>query len=304
MPTKRELRETEDTVQLDLDEIKKAEDSIDIPDFANKYYDERPYSKNIKPQKPDEEDAPDDRKPLIVGIVIFAVFLIISFSVIGCRKAKNAKQDKPEATPAVSEVETAEPTHEPTLDYFYTQQANTAIISKLNEEYGTDYTKPNTSQFKISGSEQSPSINFDLTVGDTFKKNYVMPAHFELAWDEESQKYTITDCSIDETEAVKSGFKSHTSKKESKKQAKAISEDGKEVSNFNVTVVNSVTVTITSKGSGTVTAYAAAEDGTKTKLASVSDGTTTKTVDLESGNYQLLLYVSDGTGYSWSYELG
>lgn len=64
-----------------------------------------------------------------------------------------------------------------------------------------------------------------------------------------------------------------------------------------------MTVTITSKGSGTVRAVAVASDGKETEIASITDGTTTKTVDLEAGDYELALYADEGTGYSWSYTI-
>lgn len=309
MPTKRELREieeTENTVEIDIDEIKKElekdQDQVDIPDFANKYYDERPYSDHIPTYDPAPEEKPD-RKPIIVGVAVFLIFLIVSFSIIGYRKAASSKPAEPENTPASTDVATAEPTHEPELGYFYLQQANTAIINRLNEEYGVNYTKPTSEQFKISGSEQTPSIDFDLTVGNTFKKNYVVPVHVELAWNNESQTYDISSFTADESNAEVSEFKSHSTKKEAKKQAESSSVEGKQVSNFTVTVNNSVTVNITSKGEGEVSAYATAEDGTRTKLASVSNGSTSKTVKLDSGKYELTLYAVDGVGYSWDYKL-
>ena len=62
MATKREIREQnelntnpekelEDTMQLDTEEVRKAdEDGIQIPDFANTFYDERPYSEKLRPE--------------------------------------------------------------------------------------------------------------------------------------------------------------------------------------------------------------------------------------------------------------
>ena len=311
MPTKRELREadeTENTVEIDVNEIKKElekdQDQVDIPDFANKYYDERPYSDHVQTYDQPPEEKPD-RKPIIVGVTVFLVFLIVSFSIIGYRKAASSKPAEPDSTPAPAstDVATAEPTHKPELGYFYLQQANTAIINRLNEEYGVNYTKPASEQFKISGSEQTPSIDFDLTVGNTFKKNYIIPVHVELAWNNESQTYDISSFTADESNAEVSEFKSHSSKKEARKQAESSSAEGKQVSNFTVTVNNSVTVNITSKGEGEVSAYATAEDGTKTLLASVSNGSTSKTVKLDSGKYELTLYAVDGVGYSWDYKL-
>ena len=330
MATKREIREQnelnttnpekelEDTMQLDTEEVRKAdEDGIQIPDFANTFYDERPYSEKLRPEheKKEPEEEKPSRKPIIVGVAVFLLCLTASFGMIAAKKNKTVKDEAPAATVAPSspaetpEAGTAEETSSPSesggLDYYYMQQARTAIIAKLNDEFGTDYTKPSAEQYRVvDGGYLNPVIEFDVTVGDAFKKNYVMPAHFELKWDSEEGCYLVSVCSIDEEEAVKSGFKSHSSKKEAKKQAEKVSTGGKEVSNFTVEVTNSVTVTITSKGEGDVTAYAESEDGTRTELATANNTTVTKTVDLESGRYRLVLYAADGTGYSWNYELG
>lgn len=331
MPTKRELRELEDTVQLSAAEIERAEkeaekqmdsDDISIPVFANRESKnfEKPTAQDVPKVQPKVERKPDpvytkpadnteeketNHKPMIVGFIIFALFLAVSFGIIaGKKSSKNPSEPAQTETPSATEEPTAEATHEPELGYFYLQQANSVILSELSEEYGTEYTKPASEQYKISGTQQKPTIDFEVTVGDPFKKQYVMPAHFELQWNEGEQIYDITNYKIDETEAEKSGFKSHSSKKEAKKQAEKNAVEGKEVSSFTVNVNNNVTVSITSKGKGEVSAYAISGDGTKTFLASVNNGTATETVELESGTYKLVLYAADGVGYSWNYNLG
>lgn len=337
MPTKRELRELEDTVQLSAAEIERAEkeaeaeeeaekqmdsDDISIPVFANresKNYEElaaqdvpeiqpkverKPKPVYVQPADTTEEKKAD-YKPMIVGLIIFALFLAVSFGIInGKKNSKNPSAQAQTETPSATEEPTAKATHEPELEYFYLQQATSAIVNRLTEEYGSDYTKPTSEQFKISGSEDTPSIDFDLTVGNAFKKNYIIPVHVDLEWDAEGQTYSITNFTADDSNAETSEFKSHSSKKQAKKQAEKSTVEGKQVSNFTVNITNSVTVNITSKGEGEVSAYAIAEDGTRTLLASVSNGTASETVKLESGAYELVLYAVDGVGYSWNYNLG
>ena len=331
MPTKRELRELEDTVQLSVAEIEKAEkeaekqmdsDDISIPVFANRESKsfEEPAAQNVSEAQPEVERKPEpvytkpadnteeketNRKPMIVGFIIFALFLAVSFGIIaGKKSSKNPSEPAQTETPSATEEPTAEAKHEPELEYFYLQQANSVIANRLTEEYGSDYTKPTSEQFKITGSEQTPSIDFDLTVGNTFKKNYIIPVHVDLEWDAEGQTYNITNFTADDSNAEVSEFKSHSSKKQAKKQAEKSTVEGKQVSNFTVNITNSVTVNITSKGEGEVSAYAIAEDGTRTLLASISNGTASETVELESGAYELVLYAVDGVGYSWNYNLG
>ena len=331
MPTKRELRELEDTVQLSAAEIERAEkeaekqmdsDDISIPVFANRESKnfEKPTAQDVPEVQPEVERKPEpvytkpadnteeketNHKPMIVGFIIFALFLAVSFGIIaGKKSSKNPSEPAQTETPSATEEPTAEATHEPELGYFYLQQANSVIVNRLTEEYGSDYTKPTSEQFKITGNEQTPSIDFDLTVGNTFKKNYIIPVHVDLEWDAEGQTYNITDFTADDSNAEVSEFKSHSSKKQAKKQAEKNAVEGKEVSSFTVNVNNNVTVSITSKGKGEVSAYAISGDGTKTFLASVNNGTATETVELESGTYKLVLYAADGVGYSWNYNLG
>ena len=203
-----------------------------------------------------------DYKPMIVGLIIFALFLAVSFGIInGKKNSKNPSAPAQTETPSATEKPTAEATHEPELEYFYLQQATSAIVNRLTEEYGSE-------------------------------------------WDAEGQTYSITNFTADDSNAETSEFKSHSSKKQAKKQAEKSTVEGKQVSNFTVNITNSVTVNITSKGEGEVSAYAIAEDGTRTLLASVSNGTASETVKLESGAYELVLYAVDGVGYSWNYNLG
>ena len=128
-----------------------------------------------------------------------------------------------------------------------------------------------------------------------------VPCKFNLSYNEEDQTYKVVDYTIDDSKAEVSNFKPNTSEEEAKKQA--IASTGTKVSSYDISVSNSVTVTITSKGSGTVRAVAVASDGNETEIASVTDGTETKTVDLEAGDYELALYADEGTGYSWSYTI-
>ena len=306
MPTKRDLREQElenaKTQEIDTKEIQDYED-LDVPDFENT----TPY--RVIPQNEFEEGEDESstflegKMPMVVGVIILVIFLIVICLVMIFNNISNDFKTEESIATATPTVETEEVSN--TLDYYYLQCANTTIVSQLNEDYGTDYTKPSTDQYEISGSQDSPVIKFDLTVGDAYKKNYVMPAEFYLNWNSSESQYEITSYTVDETDAKESGWKSNSSKKEAKKQAEEVATEGNMVSSFDVTVRNSVTVSITAKGSGTVTAYAVSkEDGTKTTIVTTNGGTATQTVNLNAGDYTLELYAEDGTGYSWNYNLG
>lgn len=330
MPTKREMREKlEQTQEIDTEEIQKAletetssdtHDDLDVPNFQS-HADavRKAINEDLSDDIDDEYEAEDLKmdKPLKIMIgcviaVILIVIAVVTVNLINTDPSESQNTDDaiatvtPIATSEAEEEATATPeTASTSLDYYYAQSAISAVTSKLDDLYDTDgYTKPSAEQIKVTGNKDKLTASFTLTIGDSYSKNYTMPAEFQLEWNEDADKYEVTSYTIDDSEAVKSGFKAHTSKKQAEKTAKSATTEGSEVSNFEVTVRNSVTVTITGKGSGTVTAYAISEDGTTTELASVSGGTTTKTVDLESGQYKLVLYATEDAGYSWNYTLG
>ena len=266
----------EDTQQLRKDEIEDALEEDTSGSFLDRFSD-------------------SVSKPMIIGIVILIVFLFILFIVLGMKSCNNTvevEQNDSSSTDKSSDTK---------LDYFYVQQAATAINSTLTDKYGASgFTKPTTEQYKISGQQSSPTIEFTLTVTENgVTKN--VPCKFNLSYNEEDQTYKVVDYTIDDSKAEVSNFKPNTSEEEAKKQA--IASTGTKVSSYDISVSNSVTVTITSKGSGTVRAVAVASDGNETEIASVTDGTETKTADLEAGDYELALYADEGTGYSWSYTI-
>ena len=332
MPTKRELRELkeqEQTQQLSVDEIQKevekaeAEDEyegLDVPNFTSRAESPRKAVEKFVESDDDddldvEEVAMDKPLKIMIGAVISVVLVVIAIVTVNLINTDpSASQNTTDTVATVTPTVTSETEQEATatpetdsgsLDYYYEQSAISAITNKLDDLYDVDgYTKPSSEQISISGNQNKLTASFTLTVGDSYSKNYTMPAEFQLEWNEDDDKYDVTAYTIDDSEAVKSGFKAHTSKKQAEKTAKSATTEGSEVSNFEVTVRNSVTVTITGKGSGTVTAYAISEDGATTELASVSGGTTTKTVDLEAGQYKLVLYATEDAGYSWNYTLG
>lgn len=282
-----EKREVEDTQELSIEEVIKAEKKLNVP-----YQDY------------EDDDEETLSKPMLVAIVaiISIVGILIIFVCLSIFTTSNTDTNTTTEPIATATTEATEQTTE--LDYYYKQAVLTAITTQLDEDYDVDgYTRPSSEQIKITGTQNAPTATFQLTVGDAYKKNYVMPAEFQLEWDDEG-KYEIVSYTVDDSEAVKSGFKAHTSKKQAEKATANATTEGSEVSNFEVTVRNSVTVTITGKGSGTVTAYAISEEGNTTELASTSGGTVTKTVDLPSGQYKLVLYATEDAGYSWNYQLG
>lgn len=320
MPTKREIREKlEQTQEISVEEIQdalkehdvNAYDDLDVPNFQTSKV--TPFKKITEN---DEEDEPvgnaklDKTIKIIIGTIILVVFVLIAIVTANIMNSTNTEETPSNtSTPATETTATSETqsgsTSSTTLDYYYEQAVRTAITNKLDDLYDTDgYTKPSSEQFIINGSQNKLTVSFTLTVGDSYSKNYTMPAEFQLEWNGDENKYDVVSYTIDDSEAIKSGFKAHTSKKQAEKKTQSASTEGSEVSNFEVTVRNSVTVTITCKGSGTVTAYAIAEDGTTTELASTSGGTTTKTVKLDSGKYKLVLYATENAGYSWNYTLG
>lgn len=333
MPTKREMREAleqeqEQTQEISVEEIKEELEKeekeqvqndmndLDVPNFTPKVKSVKKILEEDMSGYDDDEDNEFGKlkfdKPLkimiisLIGIVMILIAIVTVDLINTDSKDVISKMDTVVTSVPETTTEPEETAPSTKLDYYYEQRVLTAIVNQLNDDYGTSgYTKPTSEQLTIDGSQQSLTVSFNLTVGDAYKKNYVMPAEFKLAWNDDEDCYDVTSYTIDDSEAVKSGFKAHTSKKEAEKTAKeSANTEGSEVSNFEVTVRNSVTVTITGKGSGTVTAYAISEDGTTTELASVSNGTTTKTVSLESGQYKLVLYATENAGYSWNYQLG
>lgn len=290
----------ESTQEISVEEIQKANEEYDIPSFVQSQH----LDDDEEQEECEELESTPSIKIAIYILIAFvtAIIVIVGFNIVSSSNTSTNKETEAVATTTPDATENTEVE----LDYFYKQNALTAINSKLTELYEADgYTKPSSEQITLSGTQNNLVAKFDVTVGTAYKKNYVMPAEFNLTWDDELNSYYVSSYTIDDSEAVKSGFKTHTSKKEAEKTAKeSANTEGSEVSNFEVTVRNSVTVTITGKGSGTVTAYAISEDGTTTELASVSGGTTTKTVSLESGQYKLVLYATENAGYSWNYQLG
>lgn len=331
MPTKRELREKleqEQTQQISVDEINKELEKeekaqhqddmkdLDIPNFTSKV---KPIKKLLKDDfdncnEDDETNELKVDKPLKIMIISLIAIVLILIAIVTVNLVNTDTKDVPSKMNAITTsvpdasatTETEEKDSSTELDYYYKQSVLTTIVNQLNDDYGTDgYTKPTSDQLTINGNQQSLTVSFNLTVGDAYGKNYIMPAEFKLVWNNEDSCYDVASHIIDDSEAVKSGFKAHTSKKKAEKTTKeAANKEGSEVSNFEVTVRNSVTVTITGKGSETVTAYAISKDGTTIELASVNGGTTTKTVKLESGQYKLVLYATENAGYSWNYSLG
>ncbi len=253
----------------------------------------------------DDDDYEEDnhKLPIIIGIIILVIFLLL-IGMFLLFKNLGSDSSEAESTPTPSASAEASATSESsstTLDYYYLQSANTAIIAQLDNDYDSAYTKPNIDQFKVTGTQASPTIKFNLTIGSTSQTNYVVPAEFHLTWDESNSKYNITTYSIDDKEAKASGWdpsSSETAKKESQTTT-----TGSQVSSFDVTVSSSVTVSVTSKSDGKVTAYAIASDGTMTELATAQNGQVSQTVNLSPGSYTLALYAEDGTGYSWSYNI-
>lgn len=253
----------------------------------------------------DDYEEDNHKLPIIIGIIILVIFLLL----IGMFLLfKNIGSDSSEAeaipTPSASAEATATAeSASTTLDYYYLQSANTAIIAQLDNDYNSAYTKPNIDQFKVTGTQASPTIKFDLTIGSTSQTNYIVPAEFHLTWDESNSKYNITTYSIDDKEAKASGWDPSSAETAKKENQATTTTTGSQVSSFDVTVSSSVTVSVTSKSDGKVTAYAIASDGTMTELASAQNGQVSQTVNLDSGNYTLALYAEDGTGYSWSYNI-
>lgn len=248
----------------------------------------------------DDYEEDNHKLPIIIGIIILVIFLLLIGMFLLFKNLGSDSSDA-EATPTPSTQATATTeSSSTTLDYYYLQSANTAIIAQLDNDYSSGYTKPNIDQFKVTGSQTNPTITFDLTIGSSSQTNYIVPAEFHLSWDSSNSKYNITTYSIDDKEAKASGWdpsSAETAKKENQTTT------GSQVSSFDVSVSSSVTVSVTSKSDGKVTAYAIAEDGTMTELATAQNNQVSQTVSLDPGNYTLALYAEEGTGYSWSYNI-
>ncbi len=257
---------------------------------------------NVEEYEDDDDYEEDDHKlPIIIGIIIFVIFLLLIGMFLLFKNLGSDTSDA-ETTPTATTEATAssESTSSNTLDYYYLQSANTAIIAQLDNDYNTGYTKPNIDQFKVSGSQTNPTITFDLTIGSSSQTNYIVPAEFHLSWDSTNNKYNITTYSIDDKEAKATEW-DPSSNESAKKENQTTT--GSQVSSFEVSISTSVTVSVTSKSSGKVTAYAIGEDGSMTELATASNNTVSQTVSLDAGNYTLALYAEEGTGYSWSYNI-
>lgn len=250
----------------------------------------------------DDYEEDNHKLPIIIGIIILVIFLLLIgmfllFKNLGTDSSESESTPTPSASAEASATAESSTT---TLDYYYLQSANTAIIAQLDNDYSSGYTKPNIDQFKVTGSQTNPTITFDLTIGSTSQTNYIVPAEFHLSWDSSNNKYNITTYSINDKEAKASDWDSssaETAKKENQTTT------GSQVSSFDVSVSSSVTVSVTSKSDGKVTAYAIAEDGTMTELATAQNNQVSQTVSLDPGSYTLALYAEEGTGYSWSYNI-
>ena len=227
MPTKRELRELEETQKLNTEEIKKAAeqadeidaqdgDGLEVADFKHEGDVSPLVTRNIASE--DEYEEKPSNTPIFIGIAIAIVFILVLGIVLinGLTKNSSDISDVGSVATPTPTVETEE--KKEILDFYHLQTASTAITEQLIEDYGTDYTKPSTDQFTVSGSESNPTISFDLTVGDAYKKNYIMPAEFKLSWNSEDDTYEIISYTVDDDEAVASGWKSNSSKKDAKKQ--------------------------------------------------------------------------------------
>ena len=247
----------------------------------------------------------EKKKKVIIGIIIgcgIIFILVLALLLTSLFSSKKSTNDQAEATP----TPTSETENTDVLGYYAMQQANTAILSKLDEIYGTDgYIKPDTSEYKVSGSETQATIKFTLEVNKD-NSTYATPATFQLKWNANDETFDVDDYKIDDEKAKKTDFVEKNN--DSNKQKDADNTDGTTpneadlAKTYSISVNNSVTVTLTSSSDATVSVYAVASDGTSTEIAEATNETVNKTVELPAGNYELQLYAPGGSGYNWSYS--
>lgn len=254
----------EDTVQLDQEEI----------------YDAL--------QQDNHDKTPRNKKFIIIVGVSILVFFVLA---IGLIKLFH-KSDDTTTTPQVSEP--SSDTQSTTLDTLQLEKVNEVIVETLDTAYGTDgYTHPTDDQYQISGSANDLHVKVNITVKKD-STSYTVPCQFQLKWSDTDETFDVVTFTKEDTHVSATA----TSTPSQDEQVK-----GEEVKSYDVSVQNAITVTITSKSEGEVTAVATDSNGKQTVLASVSNDTVTKTVNLEPGDYTIALYTENGTDYHWSYSL-
>ena len=281
---KRKLDDTEEFSQEDLENIEE-EYSSDKSKIVNK---------------------------IIGGIIIVLIFILlfIGYFVLKTPGKANISSSSEEKISETENPETdisdddSKESNNSILSQYRLQAVHTKIINFLNDKYGANgYTKPSIDQYQISGTENKPIIDFSLNIGGMNEANKTVPCEFVFNWDNSKQVFELEKYTIDEENSEKSDFVSHSDEEDIKNQTENTNMIGKKVSNYNIKVNSSVTVNITSTGSGNVTAYAISSDGTTTELGSANNNTISNTVSLPSGDYQLVLYAEDGVGYKWNYHI-
>ena len=252
----------------------------------------------------DEELEKDENKKnkLIVGVIIGCVVILLIVMAILLTSLFSSKKAEDKEIEATS-TPTAETEEKEVLGYYAMQQANTAILSKLDEIYGTNgYVKPDTSEYNVSGTETKATVKFTLHVNKD-DDTYDVPATFQLQWNADDETFNVDDYNIDDANAKKTDFvekTKDTDKKDTDSDDKP--DEADLVKTYSVNVNNSVTVTLTSSSDATVSVYAVSSDGKSTEIAKATNETVSKTVDLAAGEYELQLYAPSGSGYNWSYS--
>lgn len=225
---------------------------------------------------------------ILVGLAIL-LFFMVALCLILLFSGSDDNTTTPQATPTpTTEAQTS------TLSSFEMEKMNAVIIDTLDQEYGSDgYTHPTDDDYTISGTKDNLTVTCRVMVGKE-DAMYEVPLTFHLKWSTTNETFDVDSFVNEDTHQQTQTQNPSTNE--------AIS--GEEVSSFDVTVQNSITVTITSQSEGKVSAVAIASDGTQTVIATATNETVTQTKELETGEYTIALYAENGTGYSWSYSLG
>lgn len=265
-------------------------------------------------EEEDDEEYEDSEGNGVLNKILTAVIIVLALGLVGFGgySVYNVLHKTTPSTSVTSTLETEEPeeTADPDeLTFFQEQQVYSAVKLKLQELYiNGEYVVPSDEQMDISGKPESLTVKFPLTVKDN-----TQDASMIVNLDTDTNIATVTKVNIAEVqEETQSPTQEVTSTQEEvSTPTPEATKTPETVKNgvgavelkqtYEVEVNNSVTATVKIEGEGQ--AYvAAAKDGTVYEIARVnSAGENTSTVSLEPGTYQLRLYASSGSHYSWSY---
>lgn len=317
---KKEIIDT--TQELNVEEIKNAEENR-VDEVDNE----------ISEEDEDLDDEDDDlEKGTKVVIGLLSAIIVVLVGVVGVLLIKplftNTTPVTTSETSVVKETETLDVTVTPeiaktptttaspkatdetkqTADSLTTYQKSqlfTAVKNALKECYNSDeYVIPTASQMKYSGTASNPTITFNLELADGSKKEARMKATLDNS--NNAQVIEISVGNRSKTDLINAKNNGENAKFETKSTPTPSATPDttpKAKSSYDVSITNSVEITLEVSGEGTAYVVAVDSNGKSTEIArqDYSGGVVT-TTQLEEDEYTLTLYASDGCKYSWEYS--